>query len=248
MTIAEHNAWFFDFFRNRIEFVSAHCVPSNDIAGYILWGACADALAQIRAACCGAKKGNREQFVDFLIDFRPDLETISVPLLTHDLQHLPANGKARAAALLQESVFCEYQDAVGLNRVWQSDDDRRCNSSVLSLATCDICADQLWPIVRRNRYADLLYLQYRNPAVHGVDLELKTSNAALPLPGAREPHYMNHRYDSSGSRGKAQQYRTRISFSLNYLTKLLSELVDELEQGCVANGWRIPAYATIGLK
>ena len=250
--MAESNGWYFDFFRKRIDFVTAHCLPSDDIVGYIVWGACVDALAQIHAVSSGTRKRNREQFVDFLVQLRPDLETISVPLLAHDLRRLAANGNARAAALLHEAVFREYQKAVGttdgMSRVWQSDDDRRSNSRVLSFATCDICKDQLWPTAGKNRYADLLYLQYRNPAVHGVEIGLKTSSAALPMPGAREPHYINHSCDSRCSRGETQQYRTRISFSLNYLIKLLGELVDDLEQRCVANGWTIPPYATIELS
>jgi hypothetical protein len=248
MTLADDNGRCFDFFRKRIEFVRTHCMPSDDIAGYILWGAYVDALAHIGAACSGARKNNREQFVEFLIEFKPDLKTISVPLLMHDLRRLAGNRNAHAAALLQHAAFREYEQAAATNRVWQSDDDRRAFSSILSPAACEVCHNQLWSVVRKNRYADLLYLQYRNPVVHGADIGLKTSSAVLPVPGACEPHYANHRYGASCARGDAERYRTRISFSLNYLINLLSDPVNGLEQRCSANGWKIPPFATIELN
>ena len=248
MTLADDNGRYFHFFRKRIEFVRTHCLPSDDIAGYILWGAYVDALAHIGTACSGTRKRNRKQFVDFLIGFRPDLTTISVPLLVHDLRRLADNRNARAAAFLQHAAFREYEEAAVTNRVWQSDDDRRAVSSILSLAACEICHNQLWSVVRKNRYADLLYLQYRNPVVHGADIGLKTSSAALPMPGVCEPHYANHRYDASCARGEPERYRTRISFSLNYLINLLGDLVDDLEQRCSVNGWKIPPFATIELN
>ena len=120
MSVAENNAWYFDFFRRRIEFVRVHCLPSDDIAGYFLWGACVDALAQIYALCSRTIKGNRGNFVTFSICFMPDLATISVPLLTHDLRRVADDGNARASTLLQEAVFREYQEAVRMSRVWQS--------------------------------------------------------------------------------------------------------------------------------
>jgi len=50
-TVHENNAPYFGFFRRRIDFIRARCVGADVIEGYILWGACVDALAQIHAAC-----------------------------------------------------------------------------------------------------------------------------------------------------------------------------------------------------
>ncbi len=60
----------------------------------------------------------------------------------------------------------------------------------MRLATCDACSRRLWTIVDKNRYADLLYLEYRNPAVHGLEVGMKTSGRGL----STIPGYMNYRY------------------------------------------------------
>ncbi|MGD0947655.1 MAG: hypothetical protein ABSA52_09500 [Candidatus Binatia bacterium] len=261
MTARKNNAPYFEFFRKRIDFIRAHCVEADVIEGYILWGACVDALAQIHAACnaSAAKQRNREQFVTFLLSFAPGhhLDRISVPLLAYDLQQLSKKQGdvfSKAQALERHAALASYAKAAAEKRLWRCDEDKEWTPKLMSLAMCDACNRNLWSVVEKNRYANLLYLQYRNCAVHGLYLGMKTSTAGLP--SSPPPWYMNHRVavdDPSKKTTQGKQTknpkkhraRTRIQFPIWYLVDLLGELTGELERRCAANAWTIPPNPTV---
>jgi hypothetical protein len=141
MTARDKNAPYFEFFRRRIAFIRAHCTKADLIEGYILWGACVDSLAQIYAVCSasGTKQKNRERFVNFLLTFAPNhhLDTVSVPLLGHDLRRLAESGNREAKAALQETVFRQYEEAVTeFNKVWQCIEDMTWTARLTSLCVC----------------------------------------------------------------------------------------------------------------
>lgn len=206
MTARDNNAPYFEFFRKRIAFIRARCTKADLIEGHILWGACGDSLAQIHAVCSapGTKQKNREQFVNFLLSFARghNLDAISVPLLAHDLRQLSKKQRDpsfKAQALLSHAALASYAKATE-KRLWQCDEDKQWTPKLVSLAMCDACSRRLWSIVENNRYADLLYLEYRNPAVHGLELGMKTSAAGLAAsPPLLHESPIRRRPEASGS-------------------------------------------------
>src|SRR5262249_1863536 len=85
-TTREKNERYFQFFRRMRDWVSQHNAK-EEIEGYVLWASSVDALAQIHARRSSGARGNRRRFVQALFDLASAhaLDTISVPLLHHDL-------------------------------------------------------------------------------------------------------------------------------------------------------------------
>lgn len=96
--------------------------------------------------------------------------------------------------------------------------------------------------VQKNRYAEILYEEYRCCAVHGLELGRKTCR---PGYASSLPHYQNYTYQPHDPRLPEHRYRTRIVFPLSYLAQLLLEMVEAEEEECDAAGWAIPNYPTL---
>lgn len=231
----EQNARVFQFFRERCEFVRS-CVQADTIEGYIVWGASIGALSNIYAGAKGSfPKKDRQRFVRLLLELEPGLAVISIPLLARDIQRASVAVSDRAA-FQQTAPMVGYTSAQHQSRIWNASEDREATPTILTLVPT--APKQLRDIVTKNRYADLLYEQYRCSAVHGLDLGLKTCAAFFPDRDA--PQYMNY------SKASGADYPTRICFTLVFLVGLLGRLVDSVEETCAANDWTIPAHPTLG--
>jgi hypothetical protein len=229
----EDNASYFEFLRRRSAFVTAHAA-NDQIEAYVIWGAAVDALMRIHARRAGRQLApNRRCFVDGLLELAPALGVVSLPLLAHDL-------KALAAGLSEQPPLKAYVDAAKSSRIWRIDEDTAADDLTRKLR--DSQADRIRRTFDRNRYAEILYDEYRCCAVHGLELGWKT----LPtFDGRIVPGYMNYRYGEEDHRPATHRYRTRIFFPLMWLAQLLGEMVDKEERACTAAGWAIPAYPTI---
>lgn len=242
MSVQSHNAPYFGFLRRRQEFVDMHSLH-EEIEGFVLWGATVDALAQIHTRRVSpGMKGNRKRLVQALLDLAPShaLSTPSVPLLAHDLANLEVN-LAAARSILETPPFKSYADAQSTSRMWSASEDKSFSGELDRIRALHCtCIDKLFT---SNRYADVLYEEYRCCAVHGLELGRKT----CPPFGTSltEPGYMKYCYGNDDDRPEKYRYGTRIAFPLAYLARLLAEMISKEEQQCLASTWAIPSYPTL---
>jgi hypothetical protein len=234
VNVSQANASYFRFLRDRCRFV-AEQAHSESIEGFVVWAAAVDALSRIHAGRVGVDiKKNRKCFTRGLVDLAPQhgLDTVSVPLLWHDI-------RTQAPTLAEHGAFLTYRAAARSSRLWTIEEDKHCASSIAVLKAAQSDAAKL---AGGNDYASLLYLEYRCCAVHGLELGRKTCR---PFDKRMEPHYMNYRYSDDDQRTPEHRYRTRIVFPLIYLARLLDEMIDSEEQASAAAAWAIPAYPTL---
>jgi hypothetical protein len=228
------NATVFSFLRARQLFVQRQS-GDEGIDGFVVWAAAIDALSRVHARRLGRKRKKvRECFTGALLDLarRHQLDRVSVPLLHHDIS-------AVAPCLREHPAFSAYRKARASSRLWTAPEDSSATAALASF--CGPCPD-LNRLYSNNRYADILYTEYRCCAVHGLDLGRKTCN---PLSGRLEPHYMNYIYPPEDPRPPEHRYRTRIVFPLSYLAAVLAEMIDAEEKECSAAQYSIPPYPTL---
>jgi hypothetical protein len=243
--VADKNARIFGWFRNMQRAISDDA-QKEKIEGHVLWASSLDALAQIYGARLGIpSRNNRQRFVTTLLDLgHPHpLHTVAVPLLHHDLIGLRPDPTAET--LLGTEPLREYARAAGgpaLARIWTRAEDVQGTGTIAALERS--ASKEVRKAIAANRYADLLYVEYRCGAVHGLDLGWKTFPAYRDREAGVEPAYTNYQYPGSERPGE-RQYRTRISFSLSYLCVVLSNVIDQLETLCSNAGHVIPPYATL---
>jgi hypothetical protein len=232
-TAAEYNKWTFDFLRRRHDFV-ANFGPdpyAEKIEQHVVWGATVAAVGRIHARRMGAAlTPDGACFVPGLLNLAPmyGLETVSIPLLAHDLKWNEARD------LLPEHPLIVYQRASYYSEHWTSVKDRELAPALETLRSKQSAAP-VAKFFRQNRYADIRYRDYRCCAVHGLDLSHKTMDA--PVEGDFPPIYRNFVLDADvppeelnadvppeelndGVRPE-RQVRTRIMFPLGYLADLL---------------------------
>jgi hypothetical protein len=227
------NALSFEFLRRRAAFVMAHAV-NDQIEAYVVWGAAVDALMRIHARRVGRKLApNRRCFVDGLLELAPDLGVASLPLLTHEL-------KALAPGLSAQPPLSAYVATANSSRIWRTDEDAAADALTKKLRASQ--PDKVQRVFDRNRYAEILYEEYRCCAVHGLELGWKTVAA---FDGRDVPGYMNYIYGAEDRRPAEYRYRTRIFFPLVWLTQLLEDITGKEERACTAANWAISAYPTL---
>lgn len=232
----------FTFFRRRLDFVSQRAA-TKEFEAYVVWGACIDALAAHYAANRNptAKQHVRERFVDLLAKAVPalHLETIAIPIVAHELRFL-VSWKHVNKALRRECWYQEYRQAANGSRVWRYDEDAKHYSNVARLLAL---GKDVEGAVASSRYADILYHDFRNPAVHNLDLGLKTCVEIENESPLDKPSYQPYIYKRGVFRPKRFRYRMRICFPLQYLCSVLSNVIDEMERQFKRNGWGFkPSY------
>jgi hypothetical protein len=259
-TAAEYNKWTFDFLRRRRDFVASFGADlyGEKIEPHVVWGATVAALGRIHARRMGeALTPDGACFVRGLLNLAPvyGLTTVSIPLLAHDLKWNEA-----ARDLLREHPLVVYQRAARDSEHWTSLKDRELAAALEALRSKQSAAP-VAKFFRQNRYADILYRDYRCCAVHGLDLSHKTMDA--PVEGDFPPIYRNFllgvdvaedvppeeqvriRVELDDDGPPERQVRTRIMFPLGYLAELLSTMIDHEERESADTGWRIPRNATL---
>lgn len=227
------NANVFSFLRARQRFVEDQAA-SERIDGFVIWAAAVDALGRIHAGRLGrSRKHSRQCFTAALLDLAPQhqLDRVSVPLLHHDIF-------AVAACLREHPSFSAYRKARDTSRLWTPAEDA---AATTAIATFCRPSPDLNRLFRCNVYADILYIEYRCCAVHGLELGRKTCN---PF-GTALPHYMNYMYPPEDPRPPEHRYRTRIVFPLAYLAAVLGEMIAQEEQECAIASYVIPPYPTL---
>lgn len=243
------NEFVFRFMRNRVAFVAANC---DSIESYIVWGATVDAVIGIGAALERRDyKGNRERFTWGLSRFAPmhRLETISVPLLLHDVEFVAQDlavpwvsatkaeaeartlERAEAEALLNSRALRRREAEEAYGPLW----DRGRDLAALAELEAIPVTGSLDRTVRQSRYAEILYSEYRCTAVHELSLGARTHQDPL-----RDIAYMNYQYSPGDRRAARHRYRARISFSGRYLVALANDIVTAVEDACAAAGWVVP--------
>jgi hypothetical protein len=186
-TVAEYNKWTFDFLRRRHDFV-ANFGPdpyAEKIEQHVVWGATVAAVGRIHARRMGAAlTPDGACFVRGLLNLAPmyGLETVSIPLLAHDLKWNEARD------LLPEHLSSSTSGASYYSEQWTSVKDRELAPALETLRSKQSAAP-VAKFFRQNRYADILYRDYRCCAVHGLDLSHKTMDA--PVEGDFPPIYRN---------------------------------------------------------
>lgn len=218
MLAADRNRPVFDFLRNRHAVVSFHA-QKHDIETCILWGAVAETVARIHAAMHGTSlKQSRPCFVAGLINLEPILGTISVPLLVEDAK--------LEAPQLAHSSFTAYSNARRYCRIWSSGEDVDAHGELVTLRGRQ--PPKIQRLFDRNRYAEILYREYRCAVVHGLELGARVGTT--PTNPRSQISYMNH----------MDKFPTRITFAMPYLCELLWNLLHKQEQQCSEAGWPIP--------
>jgi hypothetical protein len=149
---------------------------------------------------------------------------VSLPLLAHDL------GTA-APALLEQAPLRGCVAAGRASRIWSTQEDDAQAALVNQLRSSQPAMVQR--LFDRNRYAEILYDEYRCCAVHGLELGWKTG----PAIERDDPGYMNYQYGADDRRPPGHRYRTRIVFPLSWLAGLLREMTVREERACIAAGW-----------
>jgi hypothetical protein len=240
-TAAEYNTGTFDFLRRRRDFV-ANFGPdpyAEKIEQHVVWGATVAAVGRIHARRMGAALSpDGACFVRGLLNLAPmfGLETVSIPLLAHDLKW------SEARDLLREHPLVVYQRASYYSEHWTSVKDRELAPALETLRSKQSAAP-VAKFFRQNRYADILYRDYRCCAVHGLDLSHKTMEA--PVEGDFPPIYRNFVVGLDEDVPPEQQVRTRIMFPLGYLAEMLSTMIEREERQSAEAEWRIPRNATL---
>jgi hypothetical protein len=158
------------------------------------------------------------------------LGVVSLPLLTHDL-------KAIAPSLAAQPPLSAYVNSHG---IWGIEQDTAAADLTRKLRASQPVTVQ--DTFDRNRYAEVLYDEYRCCTVHGLELGWKTVAA---FDSRDVPGYMNYIYSAEDRRPVEHRYRTRIFFPLVWLAQLLQEMTGEEERACAAANWVIPAYPTL---
>jgi len=237
-TAHEYNERHFRFFRRIRDRVSTN----EAIEGYVLWASSIDALAQIHARRISAPGGNRRTFVRALLDLAPShaLSIVSVPMLHHELKQ---SGDPDAQTVLSIQGMREYANAASMSLVWSHQSDRTTTAVIEQRMNNHSSGTQ--KLILANRYAELLYEEYRCSPVHGLDLGWRTFPSFHRDEEDGHPAYSNYMYLPSDDRPPERRYRTRICFAQVYLSQILTDAIDELERQCDVANWRIPAYATI---
>lgn len=155
-----------------------------------------------------------------------------MPLLHHDIFTV-------APCLREHPAFAAYRIARATSRLWTSDEDATATAAITAFCRTSPDVNRLF---RNNVYADILYIEYRCCAVHGLELGRKTCN---PFSAKPEAHYMNYIYPPEDPRPPEHRYRTRIVFPLTYLAGVLGEMIELEEQACTSANYVIPPYPTL---
>jgi hypothetical protein len=240
-TTAEHNQWTFDFLRRRREFVATFGADpyAEKIEQHIVWGATVAAIGRIHARRVGGNiRPDRECFIHGLLDLAPGygLSTVSIPLLAHDLK-----SDAAASPLRGRHPIIVYERAAYQSLHWDSRKDRELAAELEAMR-----AKQPPPIeklFRQNRYAEILYRDYRCSVVHGLDFGAKTMD--FPSEGDAPPIYRNYVVGLDPDIPPERQVRTRIMFPLGLLAEILSAMIEREESEAAQAGWKIPRDATL---
>lgn len=233
------NTHVFSFFRRRLTKVTQHA-KDDDIEAPILWGASVDALTSIRSkkhGRNGTKIGRR--FVRELSEIVPDLTTISIPILAHDIQHSP---DPQITGLYQRlDFFIRYQTAVDLGRSWTAADDRSDWARIQASQNALKPASEL---VEKARYAAIMYEDCRCTPVHALDYGRRISPGLLRPEHDNEVGYVHQTYSATDPTPPGERVATRIIITSNYLVTILKKVIDRLEDECMRDGYVIPVGAT----
>lgn len=225
MTAASRNRPVFDFLRRRYENVAVHA-QRDEIETYILWGAATETLMRIHARRIGrSTKKSRAFFVAGLIDLEPLMSVISVPLLAED-------AKPSAPDLLLHAPLSTYRDARRVSRLWQLREDVAAHHALVALRGQHL-SDDTRKLFDRNRYAEIVYGEYRCACVHGLEL------------GPRAESWQIHDEHDISYSNWLNNYPTRITFSKRYLCELLWRLIHTVEQQCSEENWTIPPVSEL---
>lgn len=186
----------------------------------------------------GIIRPDRECFIQGLLDLAPGygLSTVSIPLLAHDLK-----SDAAATPLRRRHPIVVYERAAHQSLHWDSRKDRELAAELEALR-----AKQPPPIeklFRQNRYAEILYRDYRCSVVHGLDFGAKTMD--FPYEGDAPPIYRKFVVGLDPDIPPERQVRTRIMFPLGLLAEILSAMIEREESEGAQAGWRIPRDATL---
>ena len=232
-SVAEANLPVFTFFRRRAAFITTHA-GSDAIEAYVVWGAAVDALMRIHARRVGRDVAkNRRCFVDGLLDLAPELGVVSLPLLCHDLGPI-------APELIKGSPLHASAVASATKRIWRADEDTTATAELIRLRSSQ--PGHVQRLFDGNRYAEILYDEYRCCAVHGLDLGWKTFPNMDRLTG---PGYMNCSCSEDEDSSPDHRCPTRIIFPLEWLAQLLGNLTAKEEELCTSNGWTVPRHPTL---
>jgi len=213
VNVEEHNAGYFDFLRRRSSFAAAHG-GNETIEAYVVWASAVAALMRIHGRRVGHKlHKDRRCFVDGLLDLEPSLSTVSIPLLAHDLRQM-------APHLREQEPILSYVDRARISHIWRCDEDVSVAAQTAHLRNGQPVHVQ--HAFDRNRYAEILYDEYRCCAVHGLELGWKTFPKSE---GRSDPGYMNYKYLDDNPRPPQHRYRTRIIFPIRWLTHLLDDVM-----------------------
>lgn len=236
---AEYNEWTFDFLRRRRDFV-ANFGPdpyAEKIEQHVVWGATVAALGRIHARRMKRKvRPDGNCFIQALLDLTPayGLATVSIPLLGHDI-------RSRAPTLRREHPIVVYERAAKSSLHWSSEKDRELSPALEALRTKQ--PPKIKDLFDRNRYAAILYHDYRCSAVHGLDFGPRTMD--FPAPEDTPPIYRNFMAVPEAGVPPERHVRTRIMFPLGYLTEILSAMIEREEHEAADAEWRVPSNATL---
>ena len=162
------------------------------------------------------------------------LSTVSIPLLAHDL-------KWNAPGLLREHPIVVYERAASQSYVWSTEEERTLGPALEALRLKQ--PPEVEKFFRRNRYAEILYRDYRCCAIHGLDLGPKTMEWLME---GNPPVYRNFMWpDEDDDTPVEQRCRTRIMFPLGYLAEMLTAMIESEDREAADAGWRIPYNATL---
>lgn len=244
-SLFEPNRHVFAFLRARAQFVAQH----NDFESLIVWGPVVDAIAAIHARRMQRSiDENRECFHTGLAELVRfiDLQTIAVPLLHQELASLVRDGDQDALRMAKK-LFGAAPGALSAHgELWVAAHDVARHAEVIAAAD-GVTSKAVRRALIRTTYAGVLYADYRCALVHGLDFGWRTwpgSESLGPRATDDVPTYMNFRYREDDPRPAQHRSRVRISFSKPFLVRVLSEMIENEEAECAAQGHVVAPYAT----